>query len=116
MRTIAGAIGAVVLVAALSVGVYQGGWWLSEDGVNRRAEINNQSFARQSALQEEVIDKYRVLADIDVQISTATDSQAAPLKAQRKAVLDQLCLAWGQMTETATVPATAATYAERNCQ
>lgn len=115
MKSATTALVAIVGVVVVLVGLYLGGWWLQEDAVNRTSAINNDSYARQTALAEELTDEYGTLADIDVQLTTATDEQAPALRAQRGAVLDKFCLAWSQYTGTATVSDTITAYAERNC-
>lgn len=115
MRTALGTIAAIIVIVAIIVGGYLGGWWLREDAINRDSAINNDSYARQTALQEELIDKYGTVADIDVQLTTATDEQAGPLRAQRTAVLNQFCLAYSQYTGTVSLPDTVYAYAEREC-
>lgn len=114
-KSVAVFLGSAIIIVAFAVGTYLLGWWVEEDTINRRSEINNDSYARQTALQEEMVDKYRTVSDIDVQIATATDEQVAPLKAQRQAVLNQLCLAHSQWTGTVSVPQHVTDYAERNC-
>lgn len=118
MNAVKGFAALLVLLAAgaaVLVGLYQGGWWLKEDAVNRTSSINNDSYARQTALQEELIDKYRTVSDIDVQLTTATAEQEPALKAQRQAVLNQFCLAHAQFTNTTTIPDYVLDYADRNC-
>lgn len=114
-KAIAAGIGVLVLIAALGFGAWHLGWFIEEANVNRSAEVNNDSFARQTALQEEIIDKYRTVADIDVQLSTATEDQKPALQAQRTAVLNQLCDAYFQSTGRVTIPSHITNYADRNC-
>lgn len=43
MKNTLSAIAAVVLLAALAVALYLGGWWLTEDSVNRQTRIDRRS-------------------------------------------------------------------------
>ena len=88
---------------------------MEEETTNRRARIDNDSYARQSSLVEDVLDKHRTALDIDVQITTATPEQAAVLRAQRIAVVAQFCDAFGQINQTVTVAPTVAAFADQEC-
>lgn len=114
-KTVFAVIGGLLLTVLLAVGGWQLGWWMNESGTNRRARINNDSYARQSALVDDVLDKHRTALDIDVQLATATPAQAAPLRAQRIAVVAQFCDSFGQIKPTVTVPASVASFASQEC-
>lgn len=107
--------GALLLILVAVVGAYQLGWWLEEDRVNREAEIDNDSYARQSALNDQVIDDYRTITDIDVQLSNASEEQAKPLRAQRQAILNEFCDNYAQLTGTTSLSDSILAYAEREC-
>ena len=49
-------VGAIVLTAGIAVGGYQLNWWLRDQAVNRTAEINQDSYGRQNALVEQILD------------------------------------------------------------
>lgn len=108
-------IGAAVLVVAIAVGGWVGGWWLREEATNRTTAIANDSLARQSALVDSVLDRHRTALDIDVQLSTATPDQAAALHAQRTAVVNQFCDDYVQLTGRMTVPSSIDTFAAQEC-
>ena len=108
-------IGGAVLLVGIVVGGWQLGWWASEEAVNRRAEINEQSFARQTALQEEVLTRYREVTKIDTQLTYANDEQAKALRAQRKALVVRLCDAEARMTGRVTIPADAQAFVQEEC-
>lgn len=114
-----GTFGAVLLgllvVAALAVGGWKLGWWMQEESTNRRTSIANDSLARQQALVDEVTDKAADLRRIDVQVTTATPEQAAALNAQRAAIVDQFCSAYGGLTNRITVSASVAALASQEC-
>lgn len=109
------ALAGVVLAVAVAIGGWQLGWWMNEESVNRTARISNDSYARQSALVDDVLDKHRTALDIDVQITTATPEQASVLRAQRIAVVAQLCDSFGQIKTAVTVPTSVAAFASQEC-
>lgn len=115
MKSIAIAVIATLAVAALLIGIWHLGWFVEERNVDRRAGINNQSYARQSALQEEVLDKYRTVTDIDVQLAQASEDDRAALAAQRAAVVDQFCDAYNQLTDSAVVSDRVQSFATQEC-
>lgn len=53
MRTALSVIAGVVLLAAIAVAFYLGGWWLREDSTNRETGIRNDRVAVQEARQSE---------------------------------------------------------------
>lgn len=107
---------ALVLGTAVIVGLYQGGWWLREDGVNRNSEINNDSYARQSALATEVIDLHTQITDLDVRLAgDVTDSQRTLIGTQRAALVNNLCTKFDQSTGTTTIPTDIIAFAAQEC-
>ena len=108
---LAAAVGAAVLV-----GMYQGGWWLREDGVNRTSQINNDSYARQSALAEQVIDLHKEVTDLDVLAAgDVTAEQKTLILTNRAALVTDLCAKYGQTTGTTTLPADIHAFAAQEC-
>lgn len=107
---------AVLLVGGFLVASYLGGWWLREDAVNRTSQINNDSYARQSALAEEVIDLHTQVADLDVRLAgDVTDSQATLINTQRAALVVNLCETYDQTTGTTTLPNDIHSFAAQEC-
>ena len=115
MKIAAAILGGIALVVALAIGGWKLGWWASEESTNRRARIDNDSFARQAALREDATDKARTVADIEVQITSANESQKRVLVAQRGAVVDQFCNAFGQLQDTTTVPLSVVDLGRKEC-
>lgn len=58
-------IGAVIAGAALCVGLYLGGWWLTRDATDRTTEIQNRRNATQEAWQRQVNEAMRDAALLD---------------------------------------------------
>ena len=108
-------LGVLALLVLVVFGGWQLGWWLSEESTNRRTGIANRSLARQSALSEEVLDKYRDARNIDVQLTEATPEQQTALRAQRVAIIDQLCDAYAQMTNRMTLSNNVETFVSEEC-
>lgn len=110
------AIGLAVVGALILVGMYQGGWWLKEDGVNRNSQINNDSYARQSALAEEIIDLHAQVTDLDVRVAgNVTAEQKTLILTQRAALVTNLCEAYDQTTGTTTIPSDIHAFAAQEC-
>lgn len=97
------AIGGVALVCAIGVGGYVGGWWIREDSVNRQARINQDSYSRQNALVEQVLD------DI-----AEAQGPAIP-NPQRLALIDQVCDSASKLTGSIELPRSAQTFIAQEC-
>ncbi len=93
----------LVLIIAVVVGGYQLGWWLKEDSVNRNAQINQDSYNRQNALVEQILDDIR-----EVEQGGLPDSQ-------RKAIIAQICDSADKLTGTVPVGANAEQFIAVNC-
>lgn len=110
------AIGVLVVGALVVVGMYQGGWWLKEDGVNRTSQINNDSYARQNALAGQVIDLHTQVTDLDVRAAgDVTDEQKTLILTQRAALVSDLCSKYDQSTGTTTLPTDIHSFAAQEC-
>ncbi len=105
----------VALLVGLAVGGWQLGWWLKEESTNRTTGIANESLARQQARVDEVLDKAETIADIDVQLVQVTPEQAEVIEAQRAAVVEQFCDAYGGLTGRLTVPTSVDVLASEEC-
>lgn len=107
---------AAVLVAGFLVASYLGGWWLREDAVNRTSQINNDSYARQSALADEIIDLHSQVTDLDVRAAgDVTATQKELILTQRAALIENLCTSHGQMIEINNIPADIHAFAAQEC-
>jgi hypothetical protein len=112
-------VGAVVAVLALVVGIAIGGyhlnWWLAEDTTNRRTAVVNDSLSRQQALLDEAIDKVADVGRLDLLLATATPEQTTAIRAQRIAVVEQVCSAVGRLTGRLEVPTSVVTFTSQEC-
>lgn len=115
MKVFVAIIGVPVLIAVISVAGYLSGWWLKEDVVQRGAEIREDTFARQTALQDQMIGDYRDITNINVQLLSATSTMQAPLKAQQKAIQTQFCDGWARLNSGTNLPQIIRAYAQREC-
>lgn len=115
-KTIMGGIAATAVAVVAIVGLYQLGWWAEEDAVNRRAEIADESFARQSALRDEALDYHETVLELDVALTGASESQRPALEAQRANQLDRFCDSWGLLNSDIDLPRSVETYGEENCR
>jgi len=106
---------AAVVIVGIAVGGYLGGWWLKEDATNRNTGIANESVARQSALQDELIKLNEEIADIDVQIGYADQDQAQRLTAQKEAMQERFCTAFGKFNQTMELPNGVSIRAQETC-
>lgn len=73
---------AVVVVVALSVGVWQLGWFVKEANTNRNTSLRNDRVGTQTALQDEVlssISDYYLIAESNVAGRNAIKNQACTL-------------------------------------
>lgn len=112
MRTFGAVMAGLLVVAAVAAGGWQLGWWMERESTNRRTSIANDSLARQQALADEATDKAADLRRIDVQM---TEAPSAAIRAQRVAVVDQFCAAYGGLTGRLTVPASVDALAAQEC-
>lgn len=111
-----GAIGLAVVAVLILVGMYQGAWWLKEDGVNRNSEINNDSYARQSGLSEAIIGLHTQVTDMDIRAAgDVTEAQKVAILTGRAALVDELCSKYDQVTGTTTIPNDIHSFAAQEC-
>lgn len=94
---------AAVAIVLLLVGIYLGGWWLTRDSVNRRAEIRQDTYGRQNALVEQILDDIREAEGPNVPPN------------QRVAIINQLCDSAAKLTGSIELPASAQTFIAREC-
>lgn len=101
--TILAVVGFVAVIALVGVGGYLGGWWLTEDSVNRQARIDQDSYSRQNALVEQILDDVR----------EAEDPNVPP--AQRTAIIDQICDSAAKLTGAIDLPFSTQTFITQEC-
>jgi len=102
LATTAGVIGAIVLAMALFVGLFFLGWWINEYAVNRNAEIRQDSYGRQNALVEQILDD---IAEAEGNIPPN----------QRAAIVDGICDSEAKLTGSIELPLNAQQFIRENC-
>lgn len=78
-KTTAAVFVVLVVVIALIIGGWQLGWWLKENSVNRNTKINQDSYGRQVAIADSILD------------DVAEVQQAGLPDSQRAAIIAQIC-------------------------
>jgi hypothetical protein len=91
-----------VLSLAVIIGLFFLGWWIKEYAVNRNAEIRQDSYGRQNALVEQILD------DI-----AEAESNIPP--AQRVAIIDGICDSEAKLTGSIELPTNAQRFIQENC-
>ncbi len=81
---------ALVLVAAIVLGGWEAGWWFAGQNVNRQSHILRNSYANQQTLRDQITQNIGNVLSISSQIAESPGA-AAPLKAQRAAVVSIVC-------------------------
>lgn len=118
-RGVLGTALAVVLGIAVVIGLCVGGWFLywklTASSVNRQGEIRQNTYGRQVGLVAGIDKNTSAIADIDVQITTAAGDQVTALKAQRKAILGQVCSDAANLNGTVDPSASAAQLIQKEC-
>ena len=102
LRNTGAVILGLILVGVLVVGLFLGGWWLKEYGVNRNAQILQDTYGRQNALVEQILDD---IAEAEGNIPAN----------QRVAIVDLVCDSAAKLTSTIELPFSAQQFIQENC-
>lgn len=78
-------VACAVIVVAIIVGGYLGGWWLNTDINNRNAHLRRTTFEQQATFRDEITRKIADVRTID------TEDQTPEVIAQRQAIVDIIC-------------------------
>lgn len=93
----------LLILAGIVVGGYQLDWWLRGQEVNRTARINQDSYGRQNALVEQVLDDIK-------------DAETPGIPAgQRVAIVAQICDSAAKLTGAIPLPPTAQLFVTKEC-
>ena len=93
----------VMLLGIIVVGGWQLGWWLKSETVNRNAVILQDSYGRQNALVEQVLDDVR-----EVEAGNLPPQQVI-------AITSQICDSAAKLTGSIQLPPSAASFVARAC-
>ena len=102
-------IAAFVVVVILSVAVWQLGWFVKAKDTDRQTQVTDKSIGRQQALTSKVLRDIRTVQTMDAQ------GQTPALKAQRIAIVNELCDNAALLTGSVTMPATADSFISQEC-
>lgn len=99
------AIGAFLAIAVFGTAMLFLSLWWFKWRVNAEGEIRRDSFTFQETAREQVVDFGGDLAAIDTQLTepSLTAQQKAALTAQRKAIVDQMCVIAADITGETSV-------------
>lgn len=109
------ALVAVAILAAVTVGLWQAGWWFAAQNTSRQAHVIQNGYANQVALRTQVTNGIADVQAITVQIDTTKGQQKADLKAQRLSEAGQVCYAASQVSAADPLPRPQATWVRKNC-
>jgi len=86
-------IGAILLIVAITVGGWLGGWWLRGENTNRQANVDRQNYGSQLAYITKVQTTATEVASIETQLANPelTAEQKDGLKNQKAALINQGC-------------------------
>jgi preprotein translocase subunit YajC len=119
MKQVLGGVGAIIVTVAIIVGLCVGGWFLywklTASSVNRQGEIRQNTYGRQVGLVSGIDKNTSAVADIDVQITIATGDQLNALKAQRKAIVGQVCSDAANLNGTVDPSTSASKLIQQEC-
>lgn len=96
-------IAAVVFVIVVSIAAWQLHWFVAEKNVNRQAHINQDSYQRQNALVEGILDD----------IKDAETPNIPPQ--QRAAIVSQICDSASKLTGSITLNQHTVTFIAQEC-
>lgn len=103
MKNASQAVAATILAIALVVGLFFLGFWIKSYSTNRDAQILQQTYGRQNALVEQILDDIK-------------DANTPAIPAgQRIAIVDQICDAAAKLTGSIALPQSAQTFIFTEC-
>jgi hypothetical protein len=94
---------AIVLLVGIVVGGYQLGWWLNKNATNRTAQIYQDSYGRQTALVDSIVDDIKEAQNPNLP------------KQQRIAIVDQICDNADHLSDVTRLPQHAITFIAQEC-
>lgn len=89
----------LAIIAAITLGGWQAGWWFKTQDTNREAQVYSQSYGFQTSHAEALSHQITDIARIDTQIAGTTDPQQLPmLQAQRAHEIEDGCALFNSLT------------------
>jgi uncharacterized iron-regulated membrane protein len=102
-------IGGLIIFVALMVGLWHLDWFVKEKNTDRQTQVIDKSVGRQQALTSKVLRDIRTVRTMDAQVKTPA------LKAQRIAIVNDICDNAALLTGSITMPATADSFIQQEC-
>lgn len=94
---------ALVVVVAVVIAAYFGIWWLRRDVTDREARVQQQTYGRQNALVEQILDDVEEALDPDIPAN------------QRAALTDIICDSAAKLTGSIQLPNFAQNFISEEC-
>ena len=93
MKATFATIGVILLLVAITVGGWLGGWWLKGENTNRQAHVDRQNYGTQLAYITKVQQTDKEVAAISLQLADPNliIEQKVALKNQKIALINQGC-------------------------
>ncbi len=116
MQAIGVGVFTLALIAAITVAGWQAGWWFKAQNVQKQAHINRTSYEAQKTYRDKIVSDQTVIATIDNQIvdSATTPEQKVALRAQRTAVVNEVCQVATNLTAS-DLSTVIVTFVTSNC-
>jgi len=107
-------LGGIVVIAAVCVGLFFLHWWIFAYATNKTSQIYQTSYARQTALQQEMLSDIDQISTIQAQVAASTGGEAQALQAQESQILQQVCDDDQTLTPSFATPAITS-FVSANC-
>ncbi len=95
-------VAAIAVVIAIVIGGYQLGWWLNKNATNRQAQIYQDSYGRQTALVDSIVDDIK-------------EAEGNIPANQRIAIVDQICDNAAHLSDETRLPQHAIIFINQEC-
>jgi len=92
-----------MMTVFLLIVLYLGYWWIREDSTERNAQIQQDTFGRQNALVEQILDDVREVQDPDIPSN------------QRIAIINQICDSAAKLNGSIRLQPTTELFIMENC-
>lgn len=109
------ALGSVVIVAVVVLGMWRAGWWFAEQNVNNQGHVIQNGYPNQVSLDSQIHDDWTTITSENVQLATVTGGQRKAILAQRLSTADDLCFKASQVNPAVPLPPDEAAFVKANC-
>jgi len=109
-------LGALAVIGAFVLLMWQAGWWFAGQDAGRQAHLIRNGYSNQQTLREQITSQIANVDTIRTQIAATNDAGLiSALKAQRAAIAATVCQDASEVTGD-PLPAQQAQWATTNCQ